>query len=88
MISITPTRQRWRTALLLISFIAFPITMNYFSPYLIVASAFQGIVNGSLVVFVSLFVGSLLFGRLWCGWGWRAAGAVTHREQSAHRAAY
>jgi ferredoxin-type protein NapH len=67
-------RQRWRITLLLISFIVFPITINYFSPYLIVDSAFLGIANGSLVVFASLFVGSLLFGRLWCGWGCPAAG--------------
>jgi polyferredoxin len=48
--------------------------MNYFSPYLIVDGAFNGIVNGSLIVFGSMFVGSLLFGRLWCGWMCPAAG--------------
>jgi ferredoxin-type protein NapH len=60
--------------ILLLSFVAFPVTMNYLSPYLIVDSAFQGIVNGSLIVFGSMFVGSLLFGRLWCGWMCPAAG--------------
>jgi len=69
-----PRRQAIRRALLLLAFIAFPVTMNYFSPYLIVDSAFQGIVNGSLLVFASMFVGSLLFGRLWCGWACPAAG--------------
>jgi polyferredoxin len=59
---------------LLLSFIAFPLTMNYFSPYLIVDAAFNGIVNGSLIVFGSMFVGSLLFGRVWCGWACPAAG--------------
>ncbi|MDZ4177634.1 MAG: 4Fe-4S binding protein [Coriobacteriia bacterium] len=67
-------RQAIRRALLLLSFIAFPITINYFSPYLIVEAAFQGIVNGSLIVFGSMFVGSLVFGRLWCGWMCPAAG--------------
>jgi polyferredoxin len=67
-------RQAVRRTLLLLSFIAFPVTMNYFSPYLIVDSAFQGIVNGSLIVFASMFVGSLVFGRLWCGWICPAAG--------------
>lgn len=61
-------RQRWRRALLLVSFIAFPVTMNYLSPYLIVDSAFAGVVNGSLVAFGTMFVGSLFLGRLWCGW--------------------
>ena len=64
----TPVRQRWRRALLLVSFFAFPITMNYFSPYLIVDSAFKGIVNGSFAAFGTMLIGSLVLGRLWCGW--------------------
>jgi ferredoxin-type protein NapH len=60
--------------LLLVSFIAFPVTMNYLSPYLVVDGASHGIVNGSLVVFAAMFVGSLVLGRLWCGWGCPAAG--------------
>jgi polyferredoxin len=60
--------------LLLLSFIAFPVTMNYFSPYLIVEGAFSGVATGSLVVFGSMFAGSLVFGRLWCGWMCPAAG--------------
>ncbi|MDZ4179974.1 MAG: hypothetical protein U1E29_12210 [Coriobacteriia bacterium] len=58
-------RQCVRTALLLLSFIAFPVTINYFSPYLIVEGAFSGVATGSLVVFGSMFAGSLVFGRLW-----------------------
>lgn len=69
-----PRRQGMRRTLLLLAFIAFPVTMNYFSPYLIVDSAFQGIVNGSFIVFGSMFLGSLVFGRLWCGWACPAAG--------------
>lgn len=67
-------RQRWRRGLLLVAFILFPVTMNYFSPYLIVAASFGGIVNGSLVVFGALFFGALVLGRLWCGWACPAAG--------------
>ena len=67
-------RQAIRRVLLLLSFVAFPITINYFSPYLIVEGTFQGIVNGSLIVFGSMFVGSLVLGRLWCGWMCPAAG--------------
>lgn len=63
-----PVRQRWRRALLLLSFIAFPVTMNYFSPYLIVDSAFKGIVNGSFAAFGTMLIGSFVLGRLWCGW--------------------
>jgi ferredoxin-type protein NapH len=66
-------RQGIRQVLLALSFIAFPVTINYFSPYLIVVSSFEGVVNGSTIVFASLFACSLLFGRLWCGWGCPAA---------------
>jgi polyferredoxin len=69
-----PKRQRLRRVVLLLSFIVFPVTMNYFSPYLIVEGAFNGIVNGSFVVFASMFAGSLFLGRLWCGWACPAAG--------------
>lgn len=63
-----PRRQRLRKALILTSFLLFPITLNFLSPYVIIAGAMDGIVNGSLIVFGLLFVGSLFFGRLWCGW--------------------
>jgi ferredoxin-type protein NapH len=69
-----PRRQAIRRTLLLFSFIIFPLTMNYLSPYLIIDSAFNGIVNGSLLAFGSMFIGSLILGRLWCGWACPAAG--------------
>jgi ferredoxin-type protein NapH len=67
-------RQGVRRVILLVSFIAFPVTMNYFSPYLAVDGASHGILNASLVVFASMFAGSLVLGRLWCGWVCPAAG--------------
>lgn len=67
-------RQRTRKALLILSFLLFPIFMNYFSPYVIIAGASQGIVNGSLVVFGLMFLSALFFGRLWCGWACPASG--------------
>ena len=48
--------------------------MNLLSPYVIIAVAFQGILTGSFMVFGALFIGSLFFGRLWCGWICPAAG--------------
>jgi ferredoxin-type protein NapH len=68
------TRQRIRKAILLITFLSFPITMNYFSPYVIIDGSTQGIVNGSLILFGFLFVSSLFLGRLWCGWVCPAGG--------------
>lgn len=68
------TRQRIRIGLIIFSFLLFPIIMNYFSPYIIIDGASQGIVNGSLIVFGLLFVSALFLGRLWCGWVCPAAG--------------
>ena len=62
------TRQRVRKTLLLASFLLFPITMNFFSPYVIIDGASQGILNASLVSFSLMFLSSLFVGRLWCGW--------------------
>jgi ferredoxin-type protein NapH len=67
-------RQQTRKTVLLISFLLFPVIMNYMSPYVIIDGASQGIVNGSLIVFGGMFVSSLFFGRLWCGWACPAGG--------------
>jgi ferredoxin-type protein NapH len=69
-----PTRQRIRKALILFSLLIFPITMNYFSPYVIIDGAARGIVSGSFIFFGLLFMSALFFGRLWCGWACPAAG--------------
>ena len=68
MIHQNPTRQVIRKSLLLLAFLSFPITMNYLSPYVIIDGAMNGIINGSLVMFGVMFLSSLFFGRLWCGW--------------------
>ncbi len=67
-------RQRWRRALLIVSFVVFPLTMNYLSPYLVLAASYEGIVNASLIAFATMLVGSLVLGRLWCGWACPMAG--------------
>jgi polyferredoxin len=63
-----PLRQRIRKAIVILAFLSFPLTMNFFSPYVIVDGAANGIINGSLVMFGLMFVSSLFLGRLWCGW--------------------
>jgi len=68
------TRQRIRKALIIVSLLLFPVIMNYFSPYVIIDGATQGIVNGSLIVFDLQFLLALFVGRLWCGWACPAAG--------------
>jgi len=63
-----PLRQRVRKAVVILSFLSFPITMNYLSPYVIIDGAANGILNGSLVMFGLMFISSLFLGRAWCGW--------------------
>jgi polyferredoxin len=45
----------------------FPVTIYYFSPYLIIMAAMQHIINGSFIVFTLMFIFGMFFGRLWCG---------------------
>ena len=54
--------------MIIISFLLFPITIFYFSPYLIIMGASQGIITGSFIVFGALLFISFIFGRLFCGW--------------------
>lgn len=61
-------RQKNRKAIILISFFLFPLTLFYFSPYLIILGASKGIVTGSFIVFSLMFFTSLLYGRIFCGW--------------------
>ncbi|MCP4543282.1 MAG: 4Fe-4S binding protein [Chloroflexi bacterium] len=61
-------RQRTRKALLLISLVLFPITIFYFSPYIIIESASRGTINASFIMFVSQFVVALFLGRVFCAW--------------------
>jgi len=49
-------------------FTLFPITYYYFSPYLIIMGASEGVVAGSFITFSAMLVGSLFLGRVFCGW--------------------
>lgn len=61
-------RQRIRSLLIVVMFVLFPLIYYYFSPYLIIMGASEGVITGSVFVFTSLFVSSLFFGRVFCGW--------------------
>lgn len=61
-------RQKKRSVSTLIMFALFPLIYYYFSPYLVIMGASEGIVAGSLIVFMSLFVSSVFLGRAFCGW--------------------
>ncbi len=69
-------RQRVRAATLLLAFILFPVTIFYFSPYIPIDGALNGVINGSLIVFGLMFLASLAVGRLYCGWLCPGAGQM------------
>ena len=62
------SRQRMRLVLIILSFVLYPVTFAYVSCPIITEAAGLGIVTGGLVVFALLFLGSLVLGRLWCGY--------------------
>lgn len=61
-------RQNLRKLLLIVSLLLFPITLYYFSPYLIIQGGTEGIINGSFCVFAAMLIGSIFFGRVFCGY--------------------
>lgn len=61
-------RQKIRRILLYVSLFLFPITMNFLSPYVSIDGAFAGVLSGSALMFIVLFLSGVFFGRAWCGW--------------------
>jgi polyferredoxin len=79
--------QKLRKGILFISLMLFPITLNYLSPYVIIDGAMEGIINGSFIVFIGLFLTSLVFGRAFCayicpGGGLMEFGGMVHNKTS------
>lgn len=62
------TRQRVRRTVLALLFLALPITLNYYSPYLMISGSAEGVASFSLVFWLAVFGSALLLGRSFCGW--------------------
>jgi polyferredoxin len=62
-------RQTLRRFLLLGFFLLLPITLNYYSPALMVEGTAKGIATFSLFTWTALFLSSLVVGRAFCGYG-------------------
>ena len=62
------SRQNIRKWILVISFLLVPITIFYISPIVIMMGAAVGVATGSLLLYLLLFILSLIVARLWCGW--------------------
>lgn len=67
-------RQQSRKFFVIFSFLLFPITIYYFSPYLIIQAASIGIIAGCTAVFITQFILSIFLGRAFCGWVCPAGG--------------
>jgi ferredoxin-type protein NapH len=62
------SRQKLRKGMILVSFFLFPATFYYLSPVLIIQATVNGIINGSFILFLMMFVSALVLGRGYCGW--------------------
>lgn len=60
--------RKLRVFLLVSSLLIFPVTLNFMSPVLSLQAAAEGIIAGSLLLFLFMFASAPLIGRLWCGW--------------------
>ena len=67
-------RQKLRKGVILSSFFLFPATFYYLSPVVIIQSTLNGIVNGSFIMFLLMFLSALFLGRAYCGWVCPGAG--------------
>lgn len=63
------TRQRLRRAIILIAFLALPVTLNYYSPYLMISGTAERVATFSLVLWSAVTLSALVLGRSFCGWG-------------------
>jgi len=61
-------RQRVRRVILFGLFLALPITLNYYSPYLMTQGTAERVATFSLLLWAVAFVSSLVLGRSYCGW--------------------
>ena len=61
-------RQKVRRLILALLFLALPITLNYYSPYLMTTGTAERIATFSLVFWFAVFATALVLGRSFCGW--------------------
>ncbi|MDO8841267.1 4Fe-4S binding protein [Methanocalculus sp.] len=62
------SRLKIRRWILIITFLLIPVTIFYISPIVIMMGASEGIVTGTFLLYIILFILSLFAGRIWCGW--------------------
>ena len=75
-------RQRLRLFFLTVSFLLFPIIIFYFSPYLIVIGAFQGVLAAAGIMFALQLLSAIAFRRVLYGWVCPVGGLQDIQAQS------
>lgn len=60
--------KNYRRICLFISFMLLPVTLNYFSPYLIIDGMVNNIMSGAFIVWSLMFATSLFLGRAFCSY--------------------
>jgi len=61
-------KLKFRRIIALISLMVFPLTLNYFSPYVSVTAAYDGVLAGSVILFITLLITAVFFRRTWCSY--------------------
>jgi len=61
-------RQRLRRFLLAAFFLALPVTLNYYSPYLMTTGTVERVATFSLLFWLAVFATAFVLGRSFCGW--------------------
>ena len=61
-------RQKLRRFILAALFLALPVTLNYYSPYLMTQGTLERVATLSLVVWLAVFASAFVVGRSFCGW--------------------
>lgn len=61
-------KRKTRDLLSFLSFLLFPVTLNFFSPYVSIDGAMIGVISGSVIVFFVMFLSGIFLGRGWCSY--------------------
>lgn len=61
-------RQKLRRLLLAAFFLALPVTLNYYSPYLMTQGTAERVATFSLMFWAGVFITAPVLGRSFCGW--------------------
>jgi polyferredoxin len=83
--TVNSRRQRIRRTLLFGFFLALPVTLNYYSPYLMTQGTAERVATFSLGFWGVVFATSLVLGRAFCGWACPFNGAQQAAESVGYR---